>query len=228
MDEKTYTSLNRSKFYLYGFKAVRGTDAGARPLVWFRIDPGLIMQNTRISWSNRYQAYISGNKIVSDMTIFMGTPKDIEPGQVWKVGDQCYQNPQAPTAISIENRTGVEYTCGISQGSNNGNPAPYCAYPLYGNSSQVITPINQVLLTFSTKNIKPGTVIDSSYSIRGLSNVKAAIIPGILIDLTGVSEREVSFDINKGWDYHGGTWGEKVDGNFVPLLIKEDFHNRQR
>ena len=87
-----------------------------------------------------------------------------------------------------------------------------CAFNLYGNSLDVIAPIEMVLFMFASDQINTGTVIEKAFS------------QGLLIDLTGApnNTRTVSFDINKGWEWGGERWATKVppSSKLIPLLIQ--------
>ena len=112
-------------------------------------------------------------------------------------------------AISILNNGTTSWTAGISQTANGVN-APMCAIPLNGKMMDVIVPIEKVLVMFTSATINTGTVFYQSYS------------SGMLIDLTGVTQRSVSFDIDNGWENGGEAWGQEVAPNqdLVPLLIE--------
>jgi hypothetical protein len=85
-----------------------------------------------------------------------------------------------------------------------------CASPLHGNMLDVVAPVEQVLLMFSSSPINTGTVVYKASS------------QGLLIDLRSAAQRTVQFDINKGWSWGGGAWAQSVRPNtdLVPLLIQ--------
>jgi hypothetical protein len=209
MTDTTVTALSNGNYLLYGFKGVQANMGGGRPLVWFKsADYGT---ETDVSWEIQYQAYTSRSEIIPNGQIKGLTPYDIDLGQKLKV-----QTPQGsgnvvegdPGNISILNLTAEQMTCGISEVVE-GTAQPLCAFPLYGNGLDAMVPIQKVLLTFSTKVVNTGTVVEQAYS------------QSILIDLTSSTHRAVSFDINKGWSWGGFSWAQKVeaDSNVVPLLI---------
>ncbi|TWF56764.1 hypothetical protein FHW37_102403 [Neorhizobium alkalisoli] len=209
MTDATVTALSNGNYLLYGFKGVQANMGGGRPLVWFKsADYGT---ETDVSWEIQYQAYTSRSEIIPNGQIKGLTPYNINLGQKLKV-----QTPQGsgnvvegdPGNISILNLTTDQMTCGISEVVE-GTAQPLCAFPLYGNGLDAMVPIQKVLLTFSTKVVNTGTVIEQAYS------------QSILIDLTSSTHRAVSFDINKGWSWGGYSWAQKVeaDSNVVPLLI---------
>ena len=71
---------------------------------------------------------------------------------------------------------------------------------------------------FSTLPVNTGTVIYQAYS------------PGLLIDLTGQNIRDVSYDINAGWNWDGGAWGRQVSPQerLIPLLIESSAQLSQK
>lgn len=215
MDDTTVEKLGNGGYRLYGFKAVRTENQGGAPVVWFQTET--FSTNTNVSWVTYYQAYVSLNTdIQNGVVIKASNSVDTTLGDVFNVrtakgtGDVT-QDGQAGT-ISINNVTETEFACGLSQKSSlDQKPQPICAFPLYGNGLDVMAPIEKVLLMFSTKPVNTGTVIEQSYS------------SSILIDLTGApgNQREVSFDINKGWSWGGYNWAQKfpANSNLIPLLI---------
>ena len=81
------------------------------------------------------------------------------------------------------------------------------------------TPLEKLLLIFSTDQIKTGTAIDYIYD----GNSLAAYSPGIFIDLTSANQRNVNFDINSGWDWGEYAWAKQIPSTayLVPLLIED-------
>ncbi len=215
MSGSTVQTLLASNFQLYGFKAVQTTLGGGAPTVWFKT--GTFSSTTAVNWTEQYQAYTSTTVNFGPNTqIVASDSQNINLGQTMTVaagGIGTVVNGGTTSAISIFNTTSTQFTCGINQmQSVNGAqvPTPLCAFPLYGNMLDVIAPIERVLLMFSTLPVNTGTVIYQAYS------------QGVLIDLTSVQQRAVTFDINAGWSWGGGSWGQSVaaNANLVPLLIE--------
>lgn len=212
MDQNTVTLLNQGNFFLYGFKAVRTTQAGA-PLVWFQTKQyGL---STDLQWQEDYQAYTSTSQIVPQGQIKATNSYPIGLDNTLNVtnatGTGSVDTTQGTVgAITIHNQTTTQFACGISQTEPGGTVTPMCAFPLYGGNLDVIAPIEQVLLMFSSTPVNTGTVIEQAYS------------PGIIIDLTAENTRQVNYDINMGWTWDGGTWAASVQASqsLVPLLIQ--------
>ncbi|SCZ23374.1 hypothetical protein [Afifella marina] len=209
MDQNTVKALKDSGYYMYGFKAVRGQSSGM-PTVWFSSQN--FLTDTTLTWEENYQAYISNDQIESNVVIHASAKADIDLGQtmnVDNVGNVSVTGEGTAGAISIMNNSTTQYTCGMSQQNPSGDYTTLCAFPLYGNGLDLIVPIETVLLMFATKPVKTATVIAQAFA------------QGALIDLTGVSSRSLSFDINKGWDAASATWMKKIAANspLQPLLI---------
>jgi hypothetical protein len=212
MNQTTVDALTNGGFYLYGFKAVKTTSAGA-PVVWF--ETAAFGLSTLVSWSESYQAYTSNNQVIAGGQVVATNSYPIGLGQTLQITTPAGTgsvNTQSgtPQAIDIANQTTTQFTCGISQSNPLGVITPMCAFTLYGNFTDVIAPIEKVLLMFSTLPINTGTVVEQSYS------------PALLIDLTAENSRTVAFDINKGWSWGGGSWAQGYAANtdLVPLLIE--------
>jgi hypothetical protein len=209
MSDSTVDTLQQDGFLLYGFKGVQGPPGGS-PLVWFQTTS--FSQNTVVQWSESYQAYTSTTTVITPNTVITASADyPIDLGQSLNV-----TNPQGtgivvqgtlPTAIEINNQTSTPFTCGISQQQANGGFQAICAFPLLGNDEDVIAPVEQVFLMFSTLPVDTGTVIEQSYS------------PGVLVDLTGNPQVAVSYDANLGWTKAPGVTPYPANQNLVPLLI---------
>ncbi len=169
------------------------------------------MNQTRISWQEQYQAYVSTDQIISGGTIQASSAVNLGLGQTATVdgnGNLTASSGGTPAAISILNKSTAPWTAGISQ-MTNGQSNPICALPLYGNMMDVMAPLEQVLLTFASNTVNTGTVLYRSMS------------SSVMVDLSQSPQRAVTFDINQGWSWDGGTWATGVEPNaqLVPLLI---------
>lgn len=211
MTPETLEALDASGYALYGFAAVACSDTAGRPLVWARVQR--YGARTVVRWSGRYEAYTSTDAIRPGRPVLPGFSAAIEPGQVLTV-----RNPAGTGEVTlgpggenilILNRTQTPFTCGISQ-NREGEAAPACAFPLYGNGLQIIAPLPKVLLMFSTSRYEPGAVAG------------VATGPGVLVDMAGATERALGFDINAGWSWGGATWGAAVPAGtrLTPLLVE--------
>lgn len=210
MSQDTLQALKQGGYTLLAFKAVQTTISGAAPLVWHQTRQ--LLMTTSITWQEQYQAYVSASQIIPNGMIRANSTTDIGLGQTAQIsanGVMTATDGGTSSAISILNQTTQPWTCGVSQVVEN-QANPVCAAPLYGNMLDVIAPVEQVLLIFSSAPINTGTVIYKAGSL------------GLLIDLRRAAQRTVQFDINKGWSWGGQTWAQLVRPNtdLVPLLIQ--------
>jgi hypothetical protein len=212
MDQTTVDDLQTNSFNLYAFQAVQGPSNGY-PTVWFATTTFAL--STVVTWSLQYQAYTTTSKLIPNGQITATNPYGANLGQTLTVTSSTGTGSVTETgtagAISIANSTNTQFTCGISEQQPGGTYAPLCAFPLFGNDLDVIAPIEQVFLMFSTTPINTGTVIEQSYG------------QGILINLTGSSQQTVSYDINDGWSWGGANFATSypANENLVPLLIQQ-------
>jgi hypothetical protein len=219
MSQATLTALMNSGNYLFGFKAVKNSDMAGRPLVWLKTQK--LFPSTVVSWTNQYWAYTSGSNIVNGHRIDVNYAAQMAPGQTLQVqagGGGTTINTGSPSAISIQNTTTTQFTCGLTENSSD---TPICAFPLFGNNLQIITLLEQILLLFSTQQMDLGTVVETVSGGTSSAMMLQSYSPGLLIDLTGETERTVSYDINEGWQWGGYTWATPVSttSNLVPILI---------
>jgi hypothetical protein len=214
MPQATVDTLSANNFSLFGFKAVKSTSKGS-PVVWFNTNVYGI--GTELAWTVQYQAYTTNAAIVPGGQIKATNAYNIDLGQSLLVN-----TPQGtgtvntgigvPGAISVVSNVSSQLTCGISQLQPNSTTAsPMCAFPLFGNMTDVIAPIEKVLIMFAAGPINNGTVIVLSSS------------QGVLVDLTAENDvTGIKFDINKGWDTGGQANCTLVpsNSNLIPLLVQ--------
>jgi len=175
--------------------------------------------STHVGWRDGCQAYTSGSPITGGEQVRVGFSAAIDVGQVLRVlpggiGLVCSDGHAG--AVAILNTTSTMFTCGISGGTDS-EPAPYCAFPLYGNHLQTLVPLGKILLMFATREVAPGTVVEHFYDAA-----RTSFGPGVLIDLTGATQRALTYDINTGWSWGGYTWARTIPPgtDLVPLLIE--------
>lgn len=213
MSQETVTKLKNGKYFLYGFKAVQSKAGGGYPLIWFKSQTfGL---QTLVAWQVDYQVYTSLEEIIPNGTITASNPYPADLGNILKVetgtgtGTVIQGGPES--SISIKNLTKTEFTCGISEVGPEG-AKPMCAFPLYGTNLNVITPIEKVLLTFSSEPQNTGQVIQQAFSTS------------LKVNLTGAPSktRTVSYHINEGWSWGGEPWAKTYEAGWdlVPVLIE--------
>ncbi len=213
MDAHTVSALSAGNYSLYGFKAVQSSVGGGAPLVWFQSNK--YGTSTNVGWEVQYQAYTSQSDIIPGGEITGLSPYNIDLAQKLSIttpqGTGSVGAGNTPLGIEILNETTTPVTCGISEVVE-GKAEPLCAFPLYGNGLDSIVPIQKVMLTFATKQVNTGTVIEKAYS------------QSILIDLTSANSRTVTFDINNGWSWGQFAWAQSVaaNSNVAPLLIEDN------
>ena len=210
MTPSTVTVLARNGFALYGFKAVKTTTQGAAPLVWFQTSS--FFMNTQVTWMDQYRAYLSTSPITPNGNIAVSSAIAIDLGQTAVVGGNGQLTAIAqgtPSAISLSSASFQQWTSGIAQPSADQQPSPLVALPLSGNGIEVVTPVEKVLLLFAQATFGAGTVSYKAYAT------------GILVDLTGASQRNVSYDSNNGWSSGGGAWATPVAAqqDLIPILV---------
>jgi hypothetical protein len=216
MPQATVTDLVNSRNILYVFRAVRASDPAGRPLLWMSAPYSVV---TQINCCDRYDAYTSPSPIRAGEQVTAGFSDPIEVGQQLQVQAGGFGDVEAghPGAVSILNTTSTYFTCGIGGGGAGGGAAPFCAFPLYGNSLQVVVPLGKILLMFSSQPVAPGTAIDDFYApaVRSFSS-------GVLIDLATENQPALGYDINAGWSWGGFSWAQQVPAGtgLVPLLIE--------
>lgn len=175
-------------YHLYGFREVPGP-AGAKPVLWFQTTSFEL--TSTIAWTEDYQVYTS----LDDATqVEPAASYPVELGQVLRVtsptgAGEVTSQGGVDGAISVLNLTSTSFTCGIAQAQPNGSLVPVSVLPLPGNSANQIVPDEKIILMFATVPLNTGVVVEQAYS------------PAILIDLTGVSNRSVSYDIQSGWSW---------------------------
>lgn len=220
MSDDTVNKLQDGGYSLYGFKAVQTSLKGGAPLVWFQTQKFSL--TTDVKWQSQFQAYTSRSEIKPNVRIDSSASYDADLGQTLQVtgtgGTGVVVQGGTPGAITIANMTQppTDFTCGISQQRGAGEMSQLCAFPLYGTGTDVMAPVEKVLLMFATQQVDTGTVIYKAYS------------QGILIDLTGTTEREVSYDITQGWSWSGAAWAQKIQVNadLSPLLLNYNLSKR--
>ena len=206
MSPATVTALQNSGYSLYGLLAVQSSDSAGRPLVLIKTRAYLV--STQVSWTDRYQAYLSfgeievGERITANYSvpIELGNTLQAQQGGIGQVVEGGREG-----GISILNTTAGQYTCGIAVMENN-VVSPVCAFPLYGGGLQTIVPSKKFLLLFSTASTQPGTAIDYFYHASG----PGAYSPAILIDLAENDSPSVVYDINRGWSWGGYGWAKTI------------------
>lgn len=189
MSQATAQQLNSGKFTLYAFKAVQAFPNNGVPVVWQ--SDGQFKQSNTISWDTPLEAYSTNNSISDGSQIASLFNAAINIGQTLKIDGSGKGNVVngEPGVVSIASSS-MSLGGGVSQ-SNTKKNAPICVFPIPGITVQ-ITPIDQVLLMISNKNLKDASIVMQTSG------------PAVLIDLTAGSSATVNFDANTGFS-GGGT-----------------------
>jgi hypothetical protein len=211
MDSATVESLHGENYSLHAFSAVQSNPGRGRPLVWSTDQA--IQTTMHFSWGSQLQVFTSRDEIVDDRPVNPGFITSISPGQelqVNKIGNGQVVQGEAPRAVSIHNQSNQGFTCGIARMVNHSFQL-VCAFPLYGGTLKVIAPVEKVLLAFTTQRVKLRQVV---YALHD---------PSVMVECTTLSQRALSFDINKGWSWVGGSWAKSYAAktDLVGLLIEE-------
>jgi hypothetical protein len=227
MSDATANRMMSDGFILYALKAVRCSLRSGRPLVWSKT--GRFSLTNTVAWDTAMHAYTSMSSVQAGKTVAVGFETAISPGWTLTIGQLTGSGTVAQNgvagAITIFNDTKSPFTTGLAQASDEA-PLPYCAFPQQGALNLLITPLDVVLLMFSTLDLAPGTVIETlnTRPAKALAmSVLAANTGGLLVDATGVSSRSVSYG-DLGWDWGGATWARMIQasGSLVPYLIQPE------
>lgn len=89
-----------------------------------------------------------------------------------------------------------------------GTPRSFCAVRVAPSTLEMLAPLEQVVLMFATEGVDTGRVVHQ------------ALGPALWVDLTGVRERAVAYDVNAGWTWGGGPWARviRLRAELTPLL----------
>lgn len=213
MPPDTVQQLASQGYSLIAFKAVQISEGGPLPALWYQTQS--FSTATTIGWTDGFTAFTSLSQIVQGGQIPASASYPARIGSTLMVtapdGTGSVSPQGSAGAISIENQTQNPFICGIGQ-TVNGQQNILCAAPLYGEFLVMIAPVRRVLLMITAEPIATGTLMARAPS------------EGILVDFTapGTVSRTVNFDIDNGWSWGGGTWGQLVFANsdLIPLLIQ--------
>lgn len=227
MSTDTATKLAASASMLYAFKAVRCSDRSGLPLVWSvtsRLAPSMV-----VSWTAPYDGFTSTSDVVAGSVIPLSFQTSLPVGSTLTINNSIgtgvvTQNGTA-NACSIQNGTTTQFSCGLAQKLAGAGATGICAFPLYGNNLVTITPLDQVLLMFSTLTLAMNTAVTSLVAPPTDSLMVLAVTTGgVLVDLAGVTQRSLTYDINLGWGWGSAPWGKGVpaSANLATVLIQPD------
>ncbi|MFJ9692655.1 hypothetical protein [Kitasatospora sp. NPDC101183] len=217
LDTQTRNTLATQGYALYGFKAVKTGATLGRPTVWFSWK-NLLEENV-VGWDPLYNAYIS---VASQKEgeapaglIDASTKRPIKIGQtmvVDKTGGVSVTAEGTPNCISVDNNSTTLYNTGLSQvNPNDGSATPLAAFPLHGDMTVTMEPLQQIILLFASATATQVSTV-----------VEKAIGHGVFIDATENKKIEIPYVIDKGWDTGGKIYIEKIEKNqnIVGKLLK--------
>ena len=206
MDDETTNDLIKNNYHLYAFRAAQGNGTGS-PVVWQSQD--VTYKTLKVNWQASYGAFICSPPPLDNIN--GETEVEIDLGQKFVInedGTYGVQDGGPADTILISNKQGANHCCGISECLGPDDFNPLCSFYLPKYMAATITPIQQVVLIFSTKIIKTATVVERAMSA------------GISIDLTSNPNRTVFFKGNK-WsskDPNGINYFD-ADDSLNPYLI---------
>lgn len=215
MTPTTAQTLQQAGNQLYLFRRVLSSDDNGRPALWASAP---YAQTTQVQWSADLDAYTCVGPIKEGVVLTPEFSTPIDTGQQLRVdstGDGQVTSNGYPGDVSFLNESTRPFTCGLSSPFGGGE-APFCAFPLNGSGLQVIEPALVILLMFSTKNVRPGTVVEDFYGLP-----LASFGPAVLIDFSTGDQRDLSYDCDTGWSWGSFTWAQQVAAgtDLVPLLV---------
>lgn len=223
MAPATVEALVDGGYSLCAMFAVQMTNDAARPTIAFATQS--IAANMLIEWTPDVVAYTSNDPMISGRFIRPGYQTPITQGQTLFVktggaGDVKAGGPLSK--ITIVNTTSTAFTAGFARSiSTSEVPVPIYAAPLYGNQTNVAAPLPKILLLFTTADLEPGEMVERLFmSFLPTASYSASIL--VTADQTQV--RELSYDINAGWNWGAYSWAMLVppDADLAKVLIERE------
>ncbi|MEU7023345.1 hypothetical protein ABZ990_22160 [Streptomyces sp. NPDC046203] len=202
---ETQKQFSEGNWSLYGFKAVSaGGATNGRPVVWFGTSD--LLETVTVDWQESYGTFIATGHEIPSGVIKTSTKRDIKLGQVMTVSAKGSVSLSTTNAvagsISVKSEATKLYTTGVSQTNVNGEMLPIAAFPLHGQTTVVMKPMNIVLLTFANTDLSNSLVKET------------AIAKSVIVDMTeNAKPVNIGYTINVGWDTRGLTNVEHVETN---------------
>jgi hypothetical protein len=207
---ETANALVSGNFSLLALQSSQSTIDGGQPVLWLKshfTDPAAA--ELVIQVSDESGAYVSASPIISGRVISPAAQSMLRYGQVMRIQADgrvaiSYDGPAG--GLSILNESTIPWSCGLT------NPSKaIAAVPLYGLMMNTFAPVPRLLVAITSY---PGYVEQSV-----LESIEA---DGFLADFKGVTDRDVTFDINKGWGWGGWSWGQILPARtpLAPALIE--------
>lgn len=207
----TADGLRRGGFRLYAYKAVACDQGGGSTLVW--ASGSRFERTVSLNWREDYRAFATGRPITAESCFLEETTRPVELGEALTVGQGGHlagaDDQGEPGRIVLRNATRRALTCGLAQPSPLGcGPAPVCALPLHGQNVDVITPLQEVALAFSTTPTRVGAVPGPVHG------------PVVLVDLTRGRFAELAYELDGGWSWDGDAASWLPAGSFAEALVR--------
>lgn len=215
--QPTVQQLIRSKFSLYGFKAVKAGSPDGAPLVWFATQNYL--EHNRLRWTEHYEAYLAQDtKLAPGTQIFASSSTPIALHEQVRATDSGLALPEQSLepGITIISEATKPFICGLTlqppAGTGDSAPSPLCAFELLPSTLDEMLPIEQVVLLFATGVINTGTVFEQSQTWA------------VLVDLTVTNPISVTYDLSVrgGWVQAPGVTPQEPPVDLIPLVIPTD------
>jgi hypothetical protein len=157
-----------------------------------------------IQWVQTYGGYIALlADLTPDIVINPANSKPMNPGDLMTVQDDStavVRTNWTAGNISILNGGKRQWICGMSQMISN-TLSPFCAFPLFGQNTVQLIPVEQVLLLF--KSGQSGGAVEKMTS--------SAIVITLTNDDLG-QVKSIAYDINNGWNAGGAAWAQIITG----------------
>jgi hypothetical protein len=214
LDDDTLQKLNQTGQSLRAYKGVKASIEGGLCPVWFTT--ANFAPTVNVKWTEQYGGYVDGQEFKPGIVIDAENSENMDLGDLMTVQDDGTAVVTANGSqgdISIKNAGKKEWICGMGQVVNN-TLSPVCAFPLFGQYTVLMMPYEQVLLVFESGQTDTGTVVEETIS------------SSIVLTLTGEDEgqtKDISFNIDNGWDAKGANWAKINTGtlNLAATLIHQ-------
>lgn len=200
IDDKSIEEM--TNYVLYGFKAVKTADSQTSPIVWFASTD--YTTTTDISWHTEYQSYAAPYKQSGPVSSY--SARDITLGKTMKIKNkkclgEVSGDPDPSKPIKVMNGLDdTQFRTGIAQRPSLTNEfRPLCVSKIIADGTNAFMPVEKIMLIFATEAVDEGAVITQAFSA------------GLLIDVTGASERKVNFSTSNSWKWDAGApWAKKI------------------
>lgn len=212
LNQATLAALKELGYALYIMRAFNTTNAAGKPLVW--IAETNYLENNALSFETAFAAYVSTSQVIPNGVVVASSYAPADIGQTATVdanGALTVTASGNPQGVTLVNGSTSPYTTGLAAAVNGQAPTPIFAEPLYGLAEDIAAPLDKFLLTFTTQGVSAGTLVEHAMS------------QSLLVDISGLDQATVTFDINTGWNAGGAIWATPVaaGANLIPVLVHE-------